>query len=131
MGSIGGLKAAAWTAEEKVNVQTVTDFCADWPGHDINRIMSFFTENAYTGCRRDRNRRRGREAVTDKINSFLAQVVRFEVIETFAKGPMVFNEKVDHFNERTAAVMARVGAFFLRDGKIVEWYDYSIATERA
>jgi hypothetical protein len=30
-----------------------------------------------------------------------------------------------------AEELARVGVFFLKDGKIVEWYDYTIAMERS
>jgi limonene-1,2-epoxide hydrolase len=131
MGSMGGLEAADWTAEEKSNVQTVTDFCAAWPGHDINKIMSFFAADGAYRMSERQEPAKGRQAVTEKINSFLAQVVRFEVLETFAKGSMVFNERVDHFMNGPLRSWHGVGVFFLRDGKIVEWYDYSIASERA
>jgi len=44
---------------------------------------------------------------------------------------MVFNERIDHFHDLSIKSWHGVGVFFLRDGKIVEWYDYTIATERA
>ena len=37
--------AADWNATERANVQTVNDFCASWPSHDVGKIMSFFAEN--------------------------------------------------------------------------------------
>ena len=43
---------------------------------------------------------------------------------------MVFNERIDHFQNLNIKSW-HGGVFFLRDGKIVEWYDYTIATERA
>jgi limonene-1,2-epoxide hydrolase len=58
-------------------------------------------------------------------------VVQFEVLETFARGPMVFNERIDHFKNLNIKSRHGVGVFFLRDGKIVEWYDNTITTERA
>ncbi len=74
---------------------------------------------------------KGHQAVSDKINSFLRNVVRFEVLDTFARGPMVFNERIDHFQNLSLKSWHGVGVFFLRDGKIVEWYDYTIAAVRA
>ena len=71
------------------------------------------------------------QAVTEKINSFLDNVVKFEVLETFARGPTVFNERIDHFQNLNIKSWRGVGVFFLRDGKIVEWYDYTITAERA
>jgi limonene-1,2-epoxide hydrolase len=131
MSSMGRLDAADWTPAERANVQTVNEFCAAWPSHDINKIMSFFAENGAYRLSERQEPAKGHQAVTDKINSILAQVVRFEVIETFAKGPMVFNERVDHFMGGALRSWHGVGVFFLRDGKIVEWYDYSISAERA
>ena len=43
---------------------------------------------------------------------------------------MVFNERVDHFSSGQLKSWHGVGVFFLKDGKIVEWYDYTIAMER-
>jgi limonene-1,2-epoxide hydrolase len=131
MSSLGRLNAAEWTPAERDNVRTVNEFCAAWPSHDIDKIMSFFADNGAYRLSERQEPAKGRQAVTDKINSILAQVVRFEVIETFAKGPMVFNERVDHFMGGPLRSWHGVGVFFLRDGKIVEWYDYSISAERA
>jgi uncharacterized membrane protein len=33
---------AAPTATETANIQVVKDFCAAWPSHDLDRILSFF-----------------------------------------------------------------------------------------
>jgi limonene-1,2-epoxide hydrolase len=130
-GSTGLLAAADWTPAEKANVQTVNDFCAAWPSHDINKIMSFFADNGAYRLSERQEPAKGHQAVMDKINGFLAQVTRFEVLDTFAKGPMVFNERIDHFMGGPLKSWHGLGVFLLRDGKIVEWYDYSISTERA
>jgi limonene-1,2-epoxide hydrolase len=122
--------AAETTPAEKANIQVVNDFCAAWPGHDIDRIMSFFTAScAYRVSEGQEPNKRG-QAVKDRIQSFLDRVQNFEVFETFAKGPMVFSERRDHFMGGPLKMWHGVGVFFLKDGKIVEWHDYTISLER-
>jgi limonene-1,2-epoxide hydrolase len=127
----GRADAAERTAAEKANVQVVADFCAAWPSHDIDRIMSFFAENCAYRVSETQEPNKGRQAVLDRIKSFLASVQGFEVIETFAKGPMVINERHDHFTGGRLKMWHGVGVFFLKDSKIVEWSDYTISMERA
>ena len=126
-----GARAADLTASERANVKVVTDFCAAWPSHDLKKVTSFFADDGAYRMSERQEPTKGRQAVTEKINSFLGNVVKFEVLDTFARGPMVFNERIDHFQNMGLKSWHGVGVFFLRDGKIVEWYDYTIATERA
>jgi limonene-1,2-epoxide hydrolase len=72
-----------------------------------------------------------RDVVVACIKTFLGRVRRFEVRETLAKGPMVVNERVDHFTSGELRSRYGGGVFFLKGGKIVDWYDYTIAMERA
>ncbi len=123
--------AAELTAAEKANVQVVNDFCAAWPSHDVDRIMSFFAEDCAYRMSETQQPNKGRQAVLDRIKSFVDNVQGFEVIETFAKGPMVFNERHDHFTGLPLKTWHGVGVFFLKEGKIVEWYDYTISIDRA
>jgi limonene-1,2-epoxide hydrolase len=123
--------AAEMTTAEKSNAQIVTDFCAAWPAHDLDRIMSFFAENCAYRVTETQEPNQGRQAVTDRIRSFLGRVEKFEVLDTLAKGPLVLNERRDAFTSGPLKMWHGVGVFFLQDGKIVEWYDYTISTERA
>jgi limonene-1,2-epoxide hydrolase len=123
--------AAESTPAERANIQVVNDFCAAWPSHEIDRVMSFFAENCAYRVSETQEPNKGRQAVRDRIQSFLPRVERFEVIETFAKGPMVFNERRDHFTGGPLKMWHGVGVFFLKDGKVVEWYDYTISLDRA
>jgi len=131
LGLARGAQAADWTPAERANVRVVNDFCAAWPSHDLQKVTSFFADDGAYRMSERQEPSKGRQAVTEKINSFLGNVVKFEVLETFARGPMVFNERMDHFQNLNLKSWHGVGVFFLRDGKIVEWYDYTIATERA
>jgi len=126
----GRAEAAERTDTEKANVQVVNDFCAAWPSHNLDRIMSFFAEDCAYRMSEKMEPNKGRQAVIDRIKSFLDSVQNFEVIDTFAKGPMVFNERHDHFMGGPLKMWHGVGVFFLKDGKIVEWYDYTISIDR-
>ena len=45
---------------------------------------------------------------------------------------MVFNERIDYFAPGGRLKSWHgVGVFFVKDGKIVEWQDFTIAIERA
>ena len=122
--------AETTTPAEKANIQVVNDFCAAWPAHDIDRIMSFFAANCAYRVSEGQEPNKGRQAVKDRIQSFLDRVQSFEVIETFARGPMVFNERRDDFSGGPLKMWHGVGVFFLKEGKIVEWYDYTISLDR-
>jgi limonene-1,2-epoxide hydrolase len=121
---------AEWTASEKANVQLVKDFCAAWPSHNIDRIMSFFAENCSYRVTEAQEPNKGRQTVMERIQSFLDHVQSFDVLETFAKGPLVVNERQDHFTGGPLKMWHGVGVFFLKDGKIVEWSDYTISMDR-
>jgi limonene-1,2-epoxide hydrolase len=128
------LLAAAPSAAEQANIKVVTDFCAAWASHDLNKVMSFFADNCAYRVSETRDPVKGRDAVTATIKGFLDRVVRFEVLDTYAKGPMVFNERIDHFTPGGQMPLKSwhgVGVFFLTNGKIVEWQDYTMSMERA
>jgi limonene-1,2-epoxide hydrolase len=127
----GPAAASEWTATERANIQTVNDFCAAWAGHDIDKIMSFFAENCAYRMTETQDAIKGQQAVLERIKSFVNAVQGFDVIETFAKGPMVVNERYDHFKGGPLKKWHGVGVFYLKDGKIAEWSDYTISMDRA
>jgi limonene-1,2-epoxide hydrolase len=92
--------------------------------------MAFFAETGVYRMTETMPPAVGREAVTARVKTIIDRVDRFEVLETFARGPMVVNERIDRFSNFTLKTWRGVGVFFLKDGKIAEWYDYTIAMER-
>jgi limonene-1,2-epoxide hydrolase len=124
-------RAAELTTEEQGNIQLVNDFCAAWPSHDLDRLMTFFADDGAYRMTETTELADGRDAVAARIQSFLNNVQRFEVLDTFARGPMVINERVDYFSNFAIESWHGVGVFFIRDGKIVDWYDYTIGMEQA
>ena len=131
LGAPGEISAAEWTPAEKANVQVVHDFCAAFPSHDISRVMSFFADNCAYRIAETQEPNKGRQSVTERIGSYIQSVERFEILETFARGPMVFNERKDHFMSGSLKMWHGVGVFFLKEGKIIEWFDYTISMQRA
>lgn len=122
---------AAPSAAEQANIKIVNEFCAAWPSHDLNKILGFFADTGAYRMTETTEPAKGKDAIAARIKTIIAAVVRFDVLETFARGPMVINERIDYFSSGPLKSWRGVGVFFLKDGKIVEWYDYTIAMERA
>ena len=122
--------AAEMTADEKANVKIVTDFCASWPSHDLAKVMAFFADNGAYRMTETMEPAKGKDAVTARVKSIIDRVEKFEVLDTWARGPMVMNERIDRFSGGPLKAWHGVGVFFVKDGKIVEWYDYTITMDR-
>ena len=127
VGGAGSAQAAELTAAERANVQLVNDFCAAFPSHDLGRVMAFFAEDGAYRMTETTELAKGRDAVSARVQSILDRVESFEVLDTWARGPMVINERIDRLGNVT---WHGVGVFFIQGGKIVDWYDYTIALER-
>jgi limonene-1,2-epoxide hydrolase len=123
-------EAAEMTADEKANVKIVNDFCATWPSHDLAKVMAFFPDNGAYRMTETMEPAKGRDAVTARVKSIIDRVVKFDVLDTWARGPMVINERIDSFSGGPLKAWHGVGVFFVKDGKIVEWYDYTITMDR-
>ena len=123
--------AAEPSAMEKANMQVVKDFCAAWPSHDLDKILLFFADNGAYRMTETMEPSKGRDALTARIKTIINNVSQFEILDTWARGPMVVNERIDRFSNFQLKSWHGVGVFFVKDGKIVEWYDYTIASERA
>jgi len=112
-------------------MQVVKDFCEAWPAHDVTKIMSYFADNGAYRPLETMETAKGREAVENEIKRFVNNVERFEILETWARGPMVINQRIDHFKNFQIKAWHGTGVFFLKNGKIVEWFDYTTSTDPA
>jgi limonene-1,2-epoxide hydrolase len=68
--------------------------------------------------------------VLETYRKLNATSIEFKVLETFSAGPMVMNRRIDTFVSPRSFRWHGVGVFFVKDGKIEEWSDYTIRTER-
>jgi limonene-1,2-epoxide hydrolase len=123
--------AAEPTPAERVNMKLVTSFCEAFSADDVDRIMSFMADPCSYRVTEAMEPIKGVAAVRNRITDLVKVADRFEVLDTFARGPMVFNERIDHFAQGFfMRSWHGVGVFFVKDGKIVEWQDFTISIER-
>lgn len=122
---------AAPSPAEQANIKIVNDFCAAWPEHNLDKLLAFFPDNGAYRMTETMEPAKGREALTARMKSIVNNVVKFDILDTWARGPMVINERIDSFSNFQLKSWHGVGVFFLKDGKIVEWYDYTIKSERS
>lgn len=122
----GGAQAAAMSDTEKANVKLVNDFCAAYGRGDPDKIMGFFTDNPAYRQTELQAPAVGRQAVSEKVSASTKVAIKFEVLESWARGPMVINERIDYFDSPRLKRWHGVGVFMIKDGKIAEWYDYTI-----
>ncbi|MCY4078394.1 MAG: nuclear transport factor 2 family protein [Acidobacteria bacterium] len=114
------------TAAEQANVDVVNGFCDAWATRDADQIASFLADDAVFRFTQDGDAATGSDTFRQMAGGFLADAsdVRFDVLETWAVGPLVVNLRVDYFTTADGQQEFRVGGvFYVNDGKIVEWID--------
>jgi limonene-1,2-epoxide hydrolase len=124
------LEAADWTAPEKANVAVVTEMCRAWAAPlDLEKVGSFLAKDCVYRPTETAPPIKGRQAIVEALKKMLGSPskVKFEVVQTFARGPIVFNERFDRFTMPDRNLNWHgVGVFVVRDGKIAEWSDFTI-----
>jgi len=129
----GRLQTGAWTLQEKANVQVVNDFCAAWSSRDMAKPLSFLASDSTYRMTETTPPVKGHAGVIDKLKTYVdaSNSVEFKVLETFAKGPVVMNHRIDSFlSKARPLIWEGVGVFLVQDGKIKEWSDYTISVKR-
>ena len=119
--------------EEAANMRIVTDFCAAWSTRDLQKVLPFLAEDSVYRMSETTPPVTGHAGVRERLGSWLetSQQIEFRILDTFAKGPMVVNHRIDRFVSTTRPLTWEgVGVFFVKDGKIKEWFDYTIRVER-
>ena len=120
--------AAQSTPEEDGNIVVVNAFCSAF-------VVPMDWENVAASLSSDCKYRasqtiplvEGPDAIVGLLESFTenATAVEFEIVDTWARGPVVVNDRIDRFvqPDRTIEIPV-VGIFYLVDGKITEWTDF-------
>jgi limonene-1,2-epoxide hydrolase len=123
---ITGPAGAARSDTEKTDVKVVKDFIAAWS--DPDKAVTFLADNASVRMEEDKPPVVGPAAVAAAFKSFMTPgtTLSVKVNQTFAKGPVVVNSRVDTL--KTAGKPDQsfpvVGVFVVKNGKIAEWTDY-------
>ena len=120
------VEAGQATDSERTNIKLVNDFCGAFATHEIDRIGLFLAETAVwrpdNGSFATGMPAVGREAILARIGRFLDRIVEFKVVQSFATGTVVVNERFDRFMPERTLHLA--GVFYVKDRKIVEWTDF-------
>jgi limonene-1,2-epoxide hydrolase len=125
--------AAEWSDAEKANVKLVNDFCASWSTRDLQQVLPRFAGTGVYRVSETTPPVTGHAGITERLGSWMQSSDRivWEVLDTYAKGPMVINHRIDRFESKTRPLTWEgVGVFFIKDGKIQEWQDYTIRVTR-
>lgn len=120
---------------EKANVRVVNDFCASLVKNDVAKATSLIADTCAYRVSQTRPPIVGRDAVMERVKSYMDRGADFKVLKTVVLGPIVLNERDDIFakgapgaagNPGPRTIRIAAGLFFVENGKIVEWTDYII-----
>ena len=106
----------------------VNDFCKAFESKNLDTIMAFFAEDAvYHNI--PMKPVSGKSAIRATIESFMpknpADKITFKILHTCSNDKVVFNERVDMFDQGGKHIELPVaGVFEVSGGKIAKWRDY-------
>jgi len=125
--------AAELTDTEAANVKLVTAFCAAWSTRNLANVTALMTDDAVYRMSQTTPPVTGHAGLVGQMQPWVdaSDTIEFKILETLAKGPIVLNHRIDHFASKTRPVTWEgVGVFYVENGKIKEWSDYTIRVER-
>ncbi len=122
------LTAAEPTAAEKANLDLVTRFCEAFATRDMAKITAFLSPDVVYRLTDTVPAVKGPEAIA-RIKAYVdrSTAIDFKILDSWTRGSVVVNERIDAFTRAEGNVAYHLtGVFVVKDGKIVEWSDYSI-----
>ena len=137
---LGGLlpapaaRAAPLSEAEAANLKLVTDFCASWSTRDLAKVTSHMTDDSVYRMTETTPPLTGHAPLVAQMQPWVdtSDSIEFKILETFAKGPIVITHRIDRFASKTRPLTWEgVGVFFVQNGKIKEWSDYTIRVDRS
>jgi limonene-1,2-epoxide hydrolase len=126
--------AADLTDAEAANVKLVTAFCAAWSTRNLANVTALMSDDAVYRMSQTTPPVTGHSGLVGQMQPWVdtSDTIEFRIFETLAKGPIVINHRIDHFASKSRPVTWEgVGVFYVENGKIKEWSDYTIRVERA
>ena len=123
---------------EKDNEAVVNAMIAVWEAKDLEGIRATLAEDIVYQMHESIDDMTSADAVCTAFEpAMAAERVEWEVSRSYAIGSVVINERIDKFYSMpdgkggTMDVIAAVaGFFYVKDGKIAMWRDYSIPVDR-
>lgn len=126
-----GPAAADDAGGNAANEQIVHDFIASWATNDVDKVLSYVTEDCFY-----HNVPLAPIQGKAKMREFLAPFfkedaittnfeLKPEILQTVSEGSAVLEERIDHYVVgKSRFHIPVVGVYEIRDGKIAVWKDY-------
>ena len=118
---------------DRANIAIVNNFIAAISRRDMNGALKFLAADCVYRMTETTPPATGHEAIRMRLGPYVeaSDRVEWEVLDTYARGPMVVNHRIDRFISTTRPLTWEgVGVFFVKDGLIKEWFDYTIKVSR-
>ena len=120
---------------EKANIQLVDRFCKAWEAMDISQVTATMKDDAIYRQSQDTPPVTGHQAIYDLMQPWVesSHAITYEVLETFARGPVVINRRIDIYHsesEERHLEWEGVGLFLIEDNLIREWQDFTMRIQR-
>lgn len=119
--------------EERANIRLVDKFCAAWEAMDLSQVTATMTEQCVYRQSQDTPPVTGHQGLIDMMQPWIesSHAITYEVLETFARGPVVINRRIDIYHSETRHLeWEGVGLFLIEGGLIREWQDFTMRVER-
>jgi limonene-1,2-epoxide hydrolase len=129
----GQTQAQGTSTAEAANRQLVADFCAAWSTLNLQNVVALMSNESVYRMTEDTPPVIGHQALIDQMQPWVdtSSAIEFRILDTFARGPLVVNHRIDSFSSDTRPLTWEgVGVFLIEDGRIREWFDYTIRVER-
>lgn len=119
------------TVAEKANIVLVDKFCKAWEAMDLQQVFATMTQQCIYRQSQDTPPVTGYQAISDLMQPWIdtSHAITYEVLETFARGPVVINRRIDIYHSDDDARHLEwegVGLFLIEDGLIREWQDFTM-----
>ncbi len=125
--------AAVLTEAEQANLKLVQEFCASWATRDLDRIVPRLADDVVYRMTETTPPVTGHAGIRERLGSWMqtSDRIEFSILDSYASGPIVVTRRIDRFVSTTRPLTWEgVGVFFIANGKIKEWFDYTIRTVR-
>jgi len=125
--------AAPLSATEQANLKLVNSFCKIWKAKDIDlekQVSTYLADDCTLRLVEGQPPAVGKAAAIALFKAFMKNGERYDlkVLDSFAKGPVVANSRIDTTIApgKPPEAGGVAGVFIVKGGKIREWADYPV-----
>jgi len=119
------------TELEIANETLVNNFCRDWALRDVEALRPYLAEDLLYQITPGQPLIKSRDQFEKQMGRWLKglESVHWEILRSHVIGPVVMNERIDHFNapkggKGPSMRFQIVGHFFIANGVIQVWKDW-------